>query len=57
VIDVAAEFGGDYVFIDVIFEQEESYNEQLRQMVPPDQQKGTILEKRWQQNMVTIQVG
>jgi len=54
VIDVAAEFGGDYVFIDVVFEQEESYTEQLRQMVPPEQQKGTILEKRWQQNMCCV---
>lgn len=54
VIDVASEFGGDYVFIDVVFEQEEAYNEQLRKMIPPERQKGTILEKRWGQNMCCI---
>ena len=54
VIDVASEFGGDYVFIDVVFEQEEAYNEKLNQLIPPEQQKGTILEKRFQQNMCCI---
>ena len=54
VVAVAAEFGGDYVFIDVVFEQEEAYNEQLRKMIPPEQQKGTILEKRWGQNMCCV---
>lgn len=54
VIDVAAEFGGDYVFIDVVFEQEEAYSEQLNKLIPLEQQKGTILEKRWQQNMCCI---
>ncbi len=54
VIDVAAEFGGDYVFIDVVFEQEEAYNEQLNKLIPLEQQKGTILEKRNQQNMCCI---
>ena len=54
VIDVASEFGGDYVFIDVIFEHEEAYNEQLRAMIPPPQQQGTILQKRWGQNMCCV---
>ncbi len=54
VIDVASELGGDYVFIDVVFEQEEAYNEKLNQLIPPEQQKGTILEKRFQQNMCCI---
>ncbi len=54
VIDVASEFGGDYVFIDVVFEQEEAYNEQLRKLITPEQQKGTILEKRWEQNMCCV---
>lgn len=54
-IEVAAEFGGDYIFIDVVFEQEEAYNEQLKRLIPPDAQRGTILEKHHNmQNMCCI---
>ena len=53
-IEVAAEFGGDYIFIDVVFEQEEAYNEQLKKLVPPEVQQDTILEKRKKLNMCCI---
>ncbi len=45
VVDVAAEFGGEYVFIDSVFENGETYQRTLNKLVPPETQKGTVLEK------------
>jgi len=50
-IDVAAQFGADCVFIDPIWEHQQAYAETLDELIPPDKQKGTIIEKFWQQNM------
>jgi hypothetical protein len=51
VIDVAAEFGADYVFIDPVWEHQQALKETLDDLVPPERQQGTILEKLWHQNM------
>jgi len=44
-VDVAAEFDADYVFIDVIWEQAQALHETINALMPEEQQKGTILEK------------
>ncbi len=54
VIDVASEFGGDYVFIDVVFEHEQSLNEDLDKLVPAEQQKQRIFGKRRRDSMCSI---
>ena len=51
VIEVASEFGADYVFIDPVWEHQQAYQEELRELIPEEKRKGTILEKFWQQNM------
>ena len=45
VVDVAAEFTADYVFIDVIWEHAQAFRETLDALLPEEQQQGTILEK------------
>jgi hypothetical protein len=54
VIDVASEFGGDYVFIDVVFEQQQAFKEYLLKEIPPERREGTIFEKFNQQNMCVV---
>lgn len=54
VVDVASEFHGDYVFIDVVFEHEQAYAEYKRTLVPDAQRASTILAKVWEQNMCCI---
>lgn len=51
VVDTAAEFGADYVFIDPVWEHQQAFQETLNELVPPERQKGTILEKFSHQNM------
>ena len=51
VVDVAAEFGADYVFIDPVWEHQEALKATLDSLLPPEKQKGTLLEKWWHQNM------
>lgn len=45
VVDVASEFGADYVFIDSVFENGETYRDTLHSLVPAAARKGTVLEK------------
>lgn len=54
VIAVASEFGGDYVFIDVVFEQQQAFKEYLLKEIPEERRKGTIFEKFNQQNMCVV---
>jgi hypothetical protein len=54
VIDVASEFGGDYVFIDVVFEHEQSLNEEVDKLMPPEQQKQHIFGKKRRDCMCSI---
>jgi len=54
VVQVASEFGGDYVFIDVVFEQQQAFKEYLLKEIPEERRKGTIFEKFWQQNMCVV---
>lgn len=54
VIDVASEFGGDYVFIDVVFEHEQSLNEEVDKMMPPEQQKQHVFGKKRRDCMCSI---
>jgi hypothetical protein len=54
VIDVAAEFGGDYVFIDVVFEHEQSLNEEVDKLLPPEQQQQHIFGKKRRDCMCSI---
>ncbi len=51
VVDVASEFGADYVFIDPVWEHQEALKMAFDAAVPPEKQKGTIFEKWWHQNM------
>jgi hypothetical protein len=51
VVDVASEFGADYVFIDPVWEHQEALKATLDSLLPPEKQKGTLLEKWWHQNM------
>jgi hypothetical protein len=54
VIDVASEFGGDYVFIDVVFEHEQSLNEEVDKLMPPEQQKQHVFGKKRRDSMCSI---
>ncbi len=55
VVDVAAEFGFDYAFIDPVWQHHQSFFEYLQQWVPQEKWKGTILEKFcWQNMCVTL---
>lgn len=45
VVNVASEFGADYVFIDSVFENGETYRDTLHTLVPESARKGTVLEK------------
>jgi hypothetical protein len=51
VVATAAEFGGEYVFIDPVWEHQEAFREELEQAIPAENRKGTVLEKFWHQNM------
>jgi len=51
VVEVASEFGADYVFIDPVWEHHEALKATLDSLLPPEKQKGTLLEKWWHQNM------
>lgn len=51
VVQVASEFGADYVFIDPVWEHQQAYSEALAALVPEEKRAGTILEKFWHQNM------
>ena len=44
-VDIAAEFSADYVFIDSVFENGETYRDTLHTLVPEAARKGTVLEK------------
>ena len=44
-VALAAEFGIDYVFIDSVFENGETYRAELEALLPPERQQGTVLEK------------
>ncbi len=54
VVQVASEFGGDYVFIDVVFEHEQAYAEHKRSLQAPADAAKTIESKVWKQNMCCI---
>lgn len=54
VVQVASEFGGDYVFIDVVFEHEQAYAEHKRSLMAPADAAKTIEAKVWKQNMCCI---
>src|SRR6185437_4120128 len=49
VVDVASEFGADYVFIDSIWEHQQALSEALEPHLPAEKRKGTIFEKLWWQ--------
>jgi len=51
VLDVAAEFNADYLFIDVIWEHMQAYRETLNALLPEAQQQGTILAKFQHESM------
>lgn len=51
VMDVAEEFGADYVFIDPVWEHQQAFKEEFDRLISPEAQKGTIFEKFLQQNM------
>ena len=51
VITAAADFGADAVFIDPVWEHGEAFNMEVRAHVPAAQRAGTMLERRFQQNM------
>ena len=51
VIDVAAEFGADYVFIDPVWQNGETFRSALENLAPPEAQRGTVLEKFLHSNM------
>lgn len=44
-IEHAAEFGADYVFIDSVFQNGETYRATIKSLIPPENEKGTVLEK------------
>ena len=44
-VEVAAEFNADYVFIDSVFENGETYRDTLHTLVPESARKGTVLDK------------
>jgi hypothetical protein len=50
-VEVASEFGADYVFIDPVWEHQEALKMAFDAAIPPEKQKGTIFEKWWHQNM------
>jgi hypothetical protein len=54
VLETAAEFGVDQIFVDVIWEQGQALKETLTALVPPEKQKGTILEKYNHRNMCCV---
>jgi len=54
VLDTAAEFGMDQIFVDVCWEQGQAYKESLDALLPPDRQKGTIIEALAPRNMCCV---
>lgn len=51
VVNVASEFGADYVFIDPVWEHHEALRDWMEQTIPAEKRKGSIYEKAWEQNM------
>jgi len=54
VLETAAEFGMDQIFVDVCWEQGQALKESLAAAVPPEKQKGTIFEKYQHRNMCCV---
>ncbi|MBC2602530.1 hypothetical protein [Puniceicoccus vermicola] len=54
VLETAAEFGMDQIFVDVCWEQGEALKESLAAVVPLEKQKGTIFEKYQHRNMCCV---
>jgi len=55
VVDVAAEFGADYVFIDAVWDNGQAYREAIEAAIPEDERAGTVLAKlRWQNMCCTL---
>lgn len=54
VLETAAEFGMDQIFVDVCWEHGQALKETLAALVPPEKQKGTILEKYNHRNMCCV---
>lgn len=50
-VEVAAEFGGDFVFVDAFWENGQALEETIRQHVPDGAREGTVLEKSLPGNM------
>ncbi len=51
VLEVADEFGADYVFIDPVWEHMQAYKETLEALIPPEKQQEPILHKFEHHNM------
>jgi len=51
VLDIAAEFGADYIFIDACWQNMETYQRTLRQMVGDEKIKESVLDKLYSGNM------
>lgn len=51
VVETAAEFGADYVFIDSVWEHQQAYAETLDVLIPAEKKDTPILKKFWHQNM------
>ena len=45
-VDLAAEFGADYVFIDVFWENGEAFRQTLEELIPAEKWAGTVIEKK-----------
>ncbi|OPZ25111.1 MAG: hypothetical protein BWZ02_02599 [Lentisphaerae bacterium ADurb.BinA184] len=54
VLETAAEFGLDQIFVDVCWEQGQALKETLNTLVPADRRKGSILEKYNHRNMCCV---
>lgn len=54
VLEIAAEFGMDQIFVDVCWEHGQALKETLAKEVPPEKQRGTIFEKYNHRNMCCV---
>lgn len=54
VLDTAADFGMDQIFVDPCWEQGESLKETMNERIPEEKRKGTILEKYNHRNMCCV---
>jgi len=50
-VEIAGEFGADYVFIDSVFEHQEAYRQALETAIPPERRDDPILKKFAHHNM------